>query len=41
MNKMAKTNKLLKKTVKSTYKKLASILKQHYKKTPNNMKASK
>ena len=40
MNEMAETNKLLKKAVKSTYKKLTSVPKQYPKKTPNNMKAS-
>ena len=40
MNEMVETNKLLKKAVKSTYKKL-SVPKQHPKKAPNNMKASK
>ena len=41
MDEMAKTKKLLKKAVKSTYKKLTSVPKQYPKKTPNNMKASK
>ena len=40
MNEMAETNKLLWRTVKSTYKKLTSVPKQYPKKT-NNMKASK
>ena len=41
MNEMAEMNKLLKKVVKSTYKKLTSAPKQYPKKTPNNMKTSK
>ena len=40
MNKMAKTNKLLKKAVKSTYNKLTSIPKQYPKKDPNHLKNS-
>ena len=40
MNEIAETNKLLKKAVKSTYKKLISVPKEYPKKTPNNMKAS-
>ena len=41
MNEMAEMNKLLKKAVKSTYKKLTSVLKQYPKKTPNNMGTSR
>ena len=40
MNEMAEANKLLKKAVKSTYKKLKSISKQYAKKAPNHQKAS-
>ena len=40
MNEMAEMNELLKKAVKSTYKKLTSVPKQYLKKTPNNMKTS-
>ena len=38
---MAETNKLLKKAVKITYKKLTRVPKQYPKKAPNNMKGSK
>ena len=41
MNEMAKTNKLLKKAVKGTYKILTSMPKQYSKKVPNNLKTSK
>ena len=34
-------DKLLKKAVKSTYKKLTSVLKKYPKETPNNIKTSK
>ena len=38
MNEMAERNKLLKKAVKRTYKKLTSVSKQYPKKAPNNLK---
>ena len=38
---MAETNKLLKETVKGTYKKLTSVPEQYPKKAPNNMKIPK
>ena len=41
MNEIAETNKLLKKAVKRTCKKVTSVPKQYPKKTPNNMKACK
>ena len=41
MNETAETNKLLKKVVKSTYKKLTNVPKQYPKKTHNSMKSSK
>ena len=41
MNEMAEMNKLLKKAVKSTYRKLWSVPQQSPKKTPSNMKTCK
>ena len=38
---MAETNRLLKKAIKSTYKKLTGVSKQYPKKAPNNMKTFK